>query len=216
VKVLVGLAKGFLAMTITIAFYCSITLVKVGQFWLGLLYLLILALPISYFVILWRSQKRIEEETSSSAEKWKTTLFALEGAALACWGFDVSTTFYAINVTQLAAEVNPLGWPFGIVGALAFYAPTLVFSYFLLSKKSDKLSLRAGSILSLLMIFMAFMNLEAGSQNFVFFLATVSLPINLNIPLLTLVVLTESVFLGSQLRHFGERRISRLKLEVLS
>jgi hypothetical protein len=63
---------------------------------------------------------------------------------------------------------------------------------------------------------MGFMNLEAGSQNFVFFLVTVSLPSNLNIPLLALAVLTESVFLGSQLRHFGKRRISRLKLEVLS
>ena len=213
-KVLISLVKGFLAMAGIIMIYCAVTLVRAGESWLGLLYLIILALPFSYFVVLWRGQKRIGAEVLSSTERWKRKLFALEGTALACWAFDISTTYYAINVTRLAAEANPLGWPFGIVGALVFYAPTFVFSYYLIARKSDKLSLYAGFVLSLLVVHMGLMNFAAGAQNFVFFLDTVSLSEKLGIPLLILVVFTDLVFTASKLLHFEKGRIMRSKLRA--
>jgi hypothetical protein len=203
-------------MAAIIIIYCIVSLVRVGESWLGLLYLLILVLPFSYFGLLWRKQKRTSSEKSASIEKWKKLLFALQGTALACWAFDISTTFYAINVTRLAAEVNPLGWPFGIVGALVFYAPTLVFSYFLISKSRDKLSLYVGSAISFLVVYMGFMNLGAGAQNLVFFLNTVSLPERLRFPLLALMVFTDGAFLASQLMHFQKGRLIRSKLSAMS
>jgi hypothetical protein len=203
-------------MAAIIIIYCIVSLVRVGEAWLGLLYLLILVLPFSYFGILWRKQKRISTEEILSIEKWKRLQFALQGMALACWAFDISTTFYAINVTRLAAEVNPLGWPFGIVGALVFYAPTLVFSYFLISKNNDKLSLCVGSAISLLVVYMGFMNLGAGAQNLGFFLNTVSLPERLRFPLSALLVFTDGAFLASQLLHFQKGRLTKSKLSVIS
>jgi hypothetical protein len=215
-KVLTSLAQGFLAMAAIIIIYCLVALVKVGEAWLGLLYLLILVLPFSYFAILWRKQKTISSEESPSIEKWIRLLFALQGTALACWAFDIFTTYYAINVTHLAAEVNPLGWPFGIVGALVFYAPTLVFSYFLISKKKDKSSLFAGSAISMLIVYMGLINLDAGAHNLSFFLNTVSLPENFRFPLLTVIVFTDGAFLVSQLLNFKKGRLMRSKLRAMS
>jgi hypothetical protein len=89
--------------------------------------------------------------------------------------FDLVTTFYAINVTGLAVELNPLGWPLGILGALAYYAPTLVFSYVLLFKIKEKISLYAAIPLTLVTLGMSTMNLMAGAQNFQVFADTAAL-----------------------------------------
>jgi len=44
-----------------------------------------------------------------SSPKWRNLLFSFQGVALAFWMLDILTTFYAINVTRLAYELNPLG-----------------------------------------------------------------------------------------------------------
>jgi hypothetical protein len=206
-KVLESLVKGFLAMSAIILVYCIVSLVRVGESWLGFLYFLILVIPLSHFGILWRKKKINNSEESYSIEKLEKILFLLQGTALAGWAFDISTTYYAINVTHLATEMNPLGWPFGIVGALVFYVPTLAFSYFLISKHKDRLSLCVGSAISLLVVYMGFMNLGAGAQNLEVFLNTVSLPARLKFPLFTLIILADGAFLASQLIHFQGRQL---------
>jgi hypothetical protein len=117
----------------------------------------------------------------------RNLLFALQGAALAFWGFDLITTFYAINITGLAVELNPLGWPLGILGALAFYGPSLLFSYVLLFKLRDNIALYAAIPLTMLTMSMSVMNLFAGAQNFQIFVQTTSLSSGLRFELISLV-----------------------------
>jgi hypothetical protein len=66
-------------------------------------------------------------------------------------------------VTRLAIELNPLGWPWGILGALAFYGPALTFSYVLLFRMKEKVSLFVVLPLTLLTLGMGTMNLVAGA-----------------------------------------------------
>jgi hypothetical protein len=181
-----GLAQGFLVATGLIWFFNVAALFLGGDAWLGLMYLLILLIPISSFTIL--KQKNACPTQKDDSQKWRNLLFSFQGVALAFWMFDIITTFYAINVTNLAIELNPLGWPWGILGALAFYGPTLFFSYILLFKMKEKISLYAALPLTFLTLGMGVMNLVAGAQNFQVFVSTAYLASGVRPGLLALVV----------------------------
>ncbi|HEX7482262.1 MAG TPA: hypothetical protein VF350_02195, partial [Candidatus Bathyarchaeia archaeon] len=157
-----------------------------GDTWLGFMYLLILLIPASSIVLL--KLKTASNRLSEDSGKWRNLLFSFQGAALGFWFFDIITTFYAINVTRLAIELNPLGWPWGILGALAFYGPALTFSYVLLFRMNEKVPLFAALPLTLLTLGMGTMNLVAGAQNFQVFVATASLASGVRYGLLTLIV----------------------------
>ena len=60
----------------------------------------------------------------------------------------------------------------GILGAFAFYSPTTVFSYVLLFRMKEKISLFAALPLTLITLGMGAMNLMAGTQNFQVFVDT--------------------------------------------
>jgi hypothetical protein len=138
----------------------------------------------------------------------RNLLFALQGAALAFWGFDLITTFYAINITGLAVELNPLGWPLGILGALAFYGPSLLFSYVLLFKLRDNIALYAAIPLTMLTMSMSVMNLFAGAQNFQIFVQTASLSSGLRFELISLVAavnLAVPIVLSRRMRQPKQR-----------
>jgi len=122
------------------------------------------------------------------SRKWRNLLFSFQGVALGFWMFDIITTIYAINVTGLAIELNPLGWPWGILGAFAFFGPTLVFSYVLLFKMNEKISLYAAVPLTLITLGMGMMNLVAGAQNFQVFVDTAFLASGVRYGLLALIV----------------------------
>lgn len=198
ITVLINLLRGFFVMTALIAVYCIFSLVKVGESWLGLLYFLILLLPLSHFVSVCLKERGTENNDGRS-ERWGKRLFIMQGTALACWAFDIFTTFYAINVTHLASEINPLGWPLGIVGALIFYGPTLLFSHILISRINGGLSFFVVTAISSLMFCMGLLNLMAGVQNLVFFLNTVNLPIALRYPFLIMILTVDLIFVVSRM-----------------
>lgn len=102
-----SLAQGFLVATGLIWIFNIAALFEGGDAWLGLMYLLILLIPASSltYLKLKNTNPKIVPETS---EKWRNLLFSFQGVALAFWMFDIVTTFYAINVTGLAIELNPL------------------------------------------------------------------------------------------------------------
>jgi hypothetical protein len=154
-----------------------------GDVWLALLYLLILTIPVTclLYLRLRNPNPRVNVETE---EKWRNLLFSAQGAALALWAFDLVTTFYAINVTGLAIELNPLGWPFGILGAFIYYCPTLVFSYVLLFKIKESITFYAAVLLTLLTLGMSTMNLIAGARNFQVYVDTAALATGLDCGLL--------------------------------
>jgi hypothetical protein len=146
-----------------------------------------LLIPVSGITYL--KLKNINPKAAPKAsEKWRNLLFSFQGVALAFWMFDIATTFYAINVTGLAVELNPLGWPLGILGAFAFYAPTLVFAYILLFKMKESFTLYAAIPLTLITLGMGAMNLTAGAQNFQVFVDTAMLATGVRYGLLTLII----------------------------
>jgi hypothetical protein len=187
VEPLKGLAEGFLVATGLIGILNVASLIHGGDAWLGILYLLILLMPAATLMYL-KLKKTSSKTTLDGWAKWRNLLFSMQGVALAFWMFDIATTFYAINVTGLAVELNPLGWPLGIIGALAFYGPTLVFSYVLLFKIKENISFYAAIPLTLLTLGMGIMNLFAGAENFQVFVDTAALATGVRYGLLALVV----------------------------
>ena len=181
-----SLAQGFLVATGLIWVFNIAAIILSGDAWLGLMYMLILLIPTSGIIIL--KLRNTNQTSQDGSKKWRNLLFSFQGVALGFWMFDIITTFYAINVTSLAIELNPLGWPWGILGAFAFYIPTLVFSYVLLFKMKEKISLYAALPLTLLTLGMGIMNLVAGAQNFQVFVDTAILASNARFGLLSLIV----------------------------
>jgi hypothetical protein len=181
-----SLAQGFLVAVGLIWCFNIADLIRGGDAWLGVVYALILLIPTSSLTYL--KLKKPQKQALEKNEKWRNLLFSFQGVALAFWSFDLITTFYAINVTGLAIELNPLGWPLGILGALAYYGPALVFSYVLLFKMKEKISLIAALPLTMLTLGMASMNLMAGAQNFQVFVDTATLASGIRYAMLSLVV----------------------------
>jgi hypothetical protein len=181
-----SLGQGVLVATGLIWSFNIASLFKNGDAWLALLYLLILTIPVStlLYLKLKNTNPRVNVETR---EKWRNLLFSVQGAALAFWGFDLATTFYAINVTGLAVELNPLGWPLGILGAFIYYGPTVVFSYVLLFKIKESVSFYAAVPLTMVTLSMGMMNLMAGAQNFQVFVDTAALATGVRYALLAVI-----------------------------
>ena len=180
-----SLASGFLVAAGLVCFFSIMALVRGGDAWLGLTYLLILLIPATSITILkLKNNKSVQLE---GAAKWRNLLFAFQGVALGFWMFDILTTFYAINVAGLAVELNPLGWPLGILGAFAFYGPTLLFSYVLLFRIKESFSLYAAVLLTLITLGMGTMNLVAGAQNFQVFVDTAALATSMRYGFLALI-----------------------------
>ncbi len=182
-----GLAEGFLVATGLIGIFNVASLIHGGDAWLGITYLLILLMPASTLTYL-KLRKTSPKAALGGWARWRNLLFSLQGVALAFWVFDIATTFYAINVTGLAVELNPLGWPLGILGALAFYGPTLVFSYVLLFRMKESVSFYAAIPLTLVTLGMGAMNLVAGAENFQVFVNTAALATGVRYELLALVM----------------------------
>jgi hypothetical protein len=201
-----NLAQGFAAMVMVIWALSVTSLLRAGDAWLGLLYLLVLAIPLAWFSLLWR-KGRDNRGNATTVEKWGARLLSLQGAALACWAFDVATTFYAIDVARIATEENPLGWPLGVAGAMAYYVPTLIFTCGLLYRQPQRTSLYAAAAVTVLTLYMGSMNLAAGINNFGVFLSTASLAAELRLSLLGLVVASDLACAVVFARMFNKQRL---------
>ena len=81
-----------------------------------------------------------------------------------------------------------MGWPLGILGAFAYYAPTFIFSYVLLFKIKESFTLYAAIPLTLITLGMGAMNLLAGAQNFQVFVDTATLASGVRYGLLALII----------------------------
>jgi len=207
-----SLAQGFLVATGLVWIFNVVALVRNGDAWLGLTYLLIMLIPASAIAIL--KFGRPTNAVQDGALKWRNLLFAFQGVALAFWSFDMITTFYAINVTGLAIELNPLGWPLGILGAFAFYGPAVLFSYVLLFRLKENMSLYAALPLTMLTLGMSSQNLLAGAQNFQVFVDTAALASSIRFGLIGVVVAFD-LAVPLVLRHMVAQPKPQLKLKQL-
>jgi len=180
VKALKSLAQGYLVAVGVVWVCCIIALLRGGDAWLALAYLLIMLFPVTGLAALKVLRPNLVDVGTVN---WRHLLFGFQGAALAFWTYDVATTFYAINLTGLATELNPLGWPLGILGAAAYYLPTVALSYVLLFRLKGNVALYAAVPYTLVTVAMASMNLFAGAQNFQVFVDTALLAPNVRLDL---------------------------------
>jgi hypothetical protein len=182
VGALKSLAQGYLIAIGVVWVSNIIALLRGGDGWLGLAYLLIMLVPVTGIVVLKLSGE--DPILLNSTINWRNLLFASQGVALAFWTFDLATTFYSINVTGLATELNPLGWPMGMLGAAAYYLPTVTLSYVLLFRLKENVALYAAIPFTMVTLGMASMNLFAGAQNFQLFVGTAVLASGVRLDLL--------------------------------
>jgi hypothetical protein len=176
-----SLAKGYL-IAVGVVWVCNIiALVRGGDAWLGLAYLLIMVVPIAGVAVLKLSGEN--PILLNTTINWRNLLFAFQGVALAFWTYDIATTVYAINISGLATEINPLGWPLGILGAAAYYLPTAALSHVLLFRLKGNFPLYTAIPFTMLTLAMASMNLFAGAQNFQVFVNTALLASNVRLDL---------------------------------
>lgn len=189
-----GFVQGFAVMLVVIWVYNITALVIAGDTLIAALFSLILLIPIS--IVIYTLAKRRENQGGNSNvyDKLKTFLIPVCGAAFACWIFDISTTYYAIDVVRKAAELNPLGWPLGAVGALVFYVPATIFTYTLLFKIAQKYSIAAAAMITVLTAYLGSMNFNEGVHNFGFFLNSVSFTMEGYSFLLSLVVAVDLIY----------------------
>lgn len=207
-----SLALGFSATTLIVWASNTIILVKNQIVWLTTLGLLVLLLSLSSAASLWFSKNRNATTSVKPTDRFRFMLFSLQGTALACWIFDLTTTYYAIDVTRVATEVNPLGWPLGLLGAFAYYGPTITLSYVLLFRIREKSSLYAAAPITVVALFMGFMNLHAGTLNIQFLTQTASLATELGYLLLSMILVVGFSFpriIGKQQppKPFGDKTL---------
>lgn len=98
-------------------------------------------------------------------EKIKPILLYLYIIPFSFWALDIIVTLYVIDVLHVAGEINPLGWPFAVFGALIFYIPALVFTHLLLFRIKNMLALVVAILITLLALGLGVTNLLAGLHN---------------------------------------------------
>jgi len=158
--------KGFLIVTVIIWILNIGTVAALRDMGIAIVFLLILLTPLSIIALGFLKHQKIEKEKLKGTDRLKQILFSVHGVSFACWAFDVSTTYYVIDVLRVAAEQNPLGWPLGVVGALIFYAPAFVFTYLLLFRFRHRFAVLVAIFVTFLALWVGNMNLIAGFQNF--------------------------------------------------
>ena len=190
------LAQGFAVMALALGVSNVVALIATDHVWLGLVYFLVLVIPLSASIFLIKERLKHRTQTISVTEKLASLLFVVQGAALACWSFDNATTFYAIDVARVATEMNPLGWPLGAFGALVYYVPTIILTFVLLFEFKQKMAVYTAVAMTTVALAMGFINLSAGMINFKIFLtfATPSVPVALQSNILLAVAAVDLVY----------------------
>jgi hypothetical protein len=100
-----------------------------------------------------------------NVEQMKPFLLYLYIIPFSCWALDILVTLYVIDVLHVAAEINPLGWPLAVFGALILYIPALIFTHLLLFKIKNRLAPIAAILITSLALGLGVTNLLAGLHN---------------------------------------------------
>ena len=172
---LADFANGVLVMTVTMLSLSVVTLFVQTRTWLVPFLLLILVIPAS--IIEYKFQRFVKKKQKTARlDRVRGILIASFGVCFSWWTFDVTLTFCAINALGIASELNPLGWPLGAVGGLIFFVPAFLFTYFLAFRMKHQHSMLAAIIITVLSLYIGFMNFIAAGQNFSLVLAYLAPP----------------------------------------
>ena len=162
-----SVAQGFIAMVSVICLFVTFGWLPFYlNLWVGLGLFLFLAVPFSIRCVMVLKRFREKKPAQTGVKQAKNVLMSLQGVGFACWFFDVISTIFVVNIKLSGSELNPLGWPFGAVGALVYYIPITFVVYYLLYKAKSKESFYVTVVISAVSLFMGIRNLNAGSYNF--------------------------------------------------
>lgn len=157
-----SVAQGFIASASAI-WLVTFVMVSIGMnLWLGLGLFLFLAVPFSIHAVQYLKSLKGKKPAQTRVKQAKNILMSMQGVGFACWFFDVLSTIFVVNIKQSDSELNPLGWPFGAVGALAYYIPITFVAYCLLFKVKSKESFYGAVGITAVSLFMGARNLNAG------------------------------------------------------
>jgi hypothetical protein len=161
-----NLLQGILLTATTICLLLTLTqLPKYTNTITATAFFFLLAIPFAANLTLkiknWKQKKQ-----PLNQEHAKVILLALQGTALACWALDLVTSTLVLNIRVNGIEINPLGWPLGILGAALYYVPTVTGTYVLLYKIQTKSALYSAAVLTMVALYMGSFNLDAGLNNF--------------------------------------------------
>jgi hypothetical protein len=134
--------------------------------WLGVPLFILLAASFVYSCFKLMKRGFGSNPPERQVKQVKATLMAIVGAGVSCWFLDVLSTFFAVNINQTAAELNPLGWPLSAFVALAYYIPITFAMYYLLYKLKKKGPFYVAVVISIATLFFSFMSLSAAFGNF--------------------------------------------------
>lgn len=161
-----NIVQGLFLTASAICLFTTLYLPSHFNLWVGFgfFFLLLVSFSINFALkIKYWNQKR---QNSSLVKQVKAIFMGLLGASLACWFLDIITTVFVINIYAIGVELNPLGWPFGIIGVSAYFIPAIAGVYYLLYKVKTVVSFYGAVVLTALTLFMAWMNFVAGVSNF--------------------------------------------------
>jgi hypothetical protein len=133
--------------------------------WFGWLLFFVLAVPLTANFLMAAERFRAKKPMQEKVRQTKNVLMALQGFGLACWFFDVLSTVLVIDVKHASSELNPLGWPLSAFGALAYFLPITLISYYLLFRLKTKESFYGVLLITGVSIFMGLRNLGASLYN---------------------------------------------------
>ncbi len=174
----INFAEGALMSTSLIWIFICITVAFFTRTWYSLAGLFILIVPFGLRNRSFPTQFRLWKKIPDNIQRIKRLLVPILGFGVACWIFDILTTFIGLDIVQTQyinaenfysifnySELNPLGWPLGIVVGLIAYIPSGLSVYYLLTKMKTKLSVKIACAITVLTVGLGLMNLVAGLNN---------------------------------------------------
>lgn len=160
-----NVAQGFIAAASAICMLETVGANFLPNLWLVWLLFFVLAIPLAVNLLMAAGRFRAKKPMQKKVKQTKNLLMALQGFGLACWFFDVLSTVLVIDVKHASSELNPLGWPLSAFGALAYFLPITIISYYLLFRLKSKESFYGVLLITGVSVFMGLRNLGASLYN---------------------------------------------------
>lgn len=159
-----SVTQGFLATATAIWMFTCGWLVQLNV-WVALGLFLGLLVPFSIRGITYLRSLSGKQPAQTRVKQVKDVLMSLQETGFACWFADVISTIFVVDISQSDSELNPLGWPLGAIGALAYFVPITFVVYYLLYKNKAAASFYGAVAITFVSFFMGARSVNASFYN---------------------------------------------------
>lgn len=159
-----SVAQGFLVAATAIWLFDSLWLGQLNA-WIAIGLFLSLLIPFAIRGVRYLKNMSEKQPVQTRIKQAKNVLMALQGGGFACWFADIISTIFVLDISQTGYEANPLGWPFGAIGALTYFVPITFVVYYLLYKNKAATSFYGAFAVTVVSVAMGTINFSASQQN---------------------------------------------------